>query len=129
MKHSVHPFSEGGHRRFLLAVSLGERHVGGVRGGGGAGGRQHAGRVLGLQRHGRLRDGPDFGLGFCILKAWAGIEGGVLLVDGCEFGTLWRQSVFFGERLRDVAVRERRDFTRTTFFGKKLRPWFTVGTV
>lgn len=100
MKHPVHPFSEGGHGRFLLLpVPLGEGHAGRVGGGGGAGRRQHAGRVVGLrgafQRHSGVSDGPDFGLGPCALKARVGVEGGVLLVDRRELGTLWGQSLFF----------------------------------
>lgn len=127
VKHPVHPFPEGGHRGFLLAVALGERHAGCVGRGGGASGRQHAGRVLGLQgalqRGGRLSDGPDFGLGFCALKARAAIEGGVLLADGRGCGTLRRQSLFFAERLRGRAL------ARPAVRGVKPRPWFAVGAV
>lgn len=130
MKHSVHPLSEGGHRRFLLAVSLGQRHGGGVGRGGGASGRQHAGGVLGLQGAlqggGGVSDGPDFGLGFGALQAWVGVEGRVLLVDGRECGTFWRQPVFPVERLRGVALREARDFPCTAVLRKKRRPGFTV---
>lgn len=124
VKHPVHPFPEGGHGRFLLLlVPLGEGHAGSIGGGGGAGGRQHAGRVVGLrgalQRHGGVGDGPDLGLGLCALKARVGVEGGVLLVDGRELGTLRRQSLFF-------LTQEGRGLAGAAVLGEERRPGFAV---
>lgn len=41
-----------------------------------------------------MSNGPNFRFGVGTSKVWTGIERATLMLDWCEFGAVWGQSVF-----------------------------------